>query len=75
MAKIYISSTYSDLVPYRKAVNDVLLQLGQHVIAMEQYVASDERPLSRCKADVESSDLYVGILAWRYGFIPPGHDR
>jgi HEAT repeat protein len=75
MAKIYVSSTYSDLIPHRKVVSDVLRQLGQQVIAMEDYVASDERPLARCQADVRSSDLYVGIFAWRYGFTPPGHDQ
>lgn len=75
MAKIYVSSTYSDLIQYRKAVSDVLRQLGQHVIAMEDYVASDERPLARCQADVRSSNLYVGIFAWRYGFTPPGQDQ
>src|SRR5438105_3839182 len=75
MAKIYISSTYDDLVEHRRAVNDVLLQLGQQVIAMEHYVASDQRPLARCEADVRACDLYVGIVAWRYGFIPAGQDR
>ena len=75
MATIYLSSTYSDLIPHRKAVSDVLRQLGQQVIGMEDYVASDDRPLARCEADVRSSDYYVGILAWRYGFTPPGQDR
>jgi FHA domain-containing protein/uncharacterized protein DUF4062 len=41
------------------------------VVAMEDYAASDERPLDRCLADVEASDVYIGIFAWRYGFIPP----
>ena len=45
MAKIYISSTFEDLKVYRKAVYDVLYQLGHKVIAMEDYVASDKRPL------------------------------
>lgn len=37
---------------------------------MERYVASDERPLDVCLADVAQCDLYIGIVAWRYGFIP-----
>ena len=40
------------------------------VIAMEDYVAQDERPLQKCLKDVSSSDIYVGIFAWRYGYIP-----
>src|SRR5262249_26918322 len=33
--------------------------------------ASDERPLDVCLQDVESRDIYVGIFAWRYGYVPP----
>jgi hypothetical protein len=27
--------------------------------------------LDKCLADVAASDLYVGIFAWRYGYMPP----
>ena len=37
---------------------------------MEDYVAKDQRPLQMCLDDVASSDVYVGIFAWRYGYIP-----
>ena len=40
------------------------------MIAMEDYVATDERPAAKCLADVASSDLYVGLIAWRYGYVP-----
>jgi len=70
VARIYISSTYRDLKDYRKVVYRTLRQMKHDVVAMEDYVAADERPLVRCLADVEASDIYVGILAWRYGFIP-----
>jgi hypothetical protein len=40
------------------------------VIAMEDYVATDQRPTEKCLADVAASDLYIGIFAWRYGYIP-----
>jgi len=70
MAKIYISSTYSDLKDYREAVYQTLRQLRYDVIAMEDYVAADQRPLDRCLADVAECDVYIGIFAWRYGHIP-----
>jgi hypothetical protein len=70
MARVYVSSTYSDLRGYRESVYRVLRQLGHDVVAMEAYTASDQRPLDRCLADVAASDLYVGILAYRYGYIP-----
>jgi hypothetical protein len=70
MARIYISSTYRDLKECRKEVYRTLRQMKHDVIAMEDYVATDERPLDRCLADVDACDLYVGIIAWRYGYIP-----
>lgn len=70
MAKVYLSSTYADLTDHRKAVYDILRKVGHDVIAMEDYVAMDERPASRCVLDVASSDLYVGLVGWRYGYVP-----
>lgn len=37
---------------------------------MEDYVATDSRPVDKCLADVAACDIYVGILAWRYGYAP-----
>jgi hypothetical protein len=74
MAKIYISSTYRDLEAYRRVVSDILRQAGHTVIGMEDYPAIDERPLDKCRKDVADCDIYVGIFAWYYGYIPP-HDN
>src|SRR5437870_3492290 len=71
LAKIYLSSTYNDLKAYREAVYHTLRQMGHDVIAMEDYVATDQRPLNKCLADVAKCDLYIGLFAWRYGYIPP----
>ena len=37
---------------------------------MEDMVVKDQKPLQACLEDVASCDVYVGIFAWRYGFIP-----
>jgi hypothetical protein len=42
---------------------------------MEEYTATDERTDVRCREDVATCDFYVGILAQRYGWIPPGEER
>ena len=68
--KIYISSTFVDLKDYRGKVYNQLRKLRQDVISMEDYVAGDQRPLAQCLADVADCEIYVGIIAWRYGFIP-----
>jgi hypothetical protein len=70
MAKIYISSTYGDLKEYREAVYHTLRQMRHDVIAMEDYVATDQRPLEKCLTDVAECDVYIGIFAWRYGHVP-----
>jgi hypothetical protein len=68
--KVYISSTYQDLVEYRAAVDRTLRRMGHDVIGMEQYVAEGSKPVDRCKADVRTADVYVIIVAWRFGYVP-----
>lgn len=33
-------------------------------------VVTDNRPLHKCLADVAASDIYVGLIGWRYGYQP-----
>jgi HEAT repeat protein len=68
---VFISSTYKDLKDFRSAVQLDIKKLGLNDLAMEYFVAEDCRPLERCLIDVRQCDLYIGIFAWRYGFIPP----
>jgi hypothetical protein len=75
MAIIYISSTYSDLKDHREAVYRALRRMRYDVIAMEDYVAADQRPLDKCLEDVAGCDLYVGIFARRYGYVPPDQEK
>ena len=72
MTTIYLSSTYKDLVEYRRIVFEALRKSGWEVIAMEDYVATDSRPLEKCLSDIsERADIYVGIIGFRYGYVPP----
>jgi len=75
MLRIYVSSTYEDLKDERKAARDAIQTLGHLAIGMEDYAASDERPLERCLRDVRSCQAYVGIFAWRYGFCPGNGEK
>ena len=70
MTSIYISSTFIDLAKHRDEVARALRRMRKIVVAMEDYTASDERPLDKCLADVANCDIYIGIFAHRYGFIP-----
>jgi Domain of unknown function (DUF4062)/AAA ATPase domain len=71
MTTIYLSSTYEDLKDYREVVYKALRKSGYNVIAMEDYVSTDQRPVDKCLKDVASTDIYVGIFAFRYGYVPP----
>jgi uncharacterized protein DUF4062 len=68
--KVYISSTYQDLIEHRAAVDRTLRRMGHDVFGMEQYVAEGSKPVDRCKADVRAADAYVIIVAWRFGYVP-----
>jgi hypothetical protein len=70
MARIYLSSTYADLQEHRAAVYHALRRLRHDVVAMEDYVAADRRPVDKCLRDIAECDIYVGIIALRYGYVP-----
>jgi|SRR5271165_7492737 len=66
----YVSSTYEDLKEHREAVCQVLRKMRYTVIAMEDYVARDNRMVDQVLQDVRDCDIYLGIFAWRYGYVP-----
>jgi len=67
---VYVSSTSADLEQHRAALKSALEKAQYDVECMEKYPAFDERPLSRCRADVARCDVYVLLVAHRYGFRP-----
>jgi hypothetical protein len=75
VARVYVSSTFADLEDHREAVRQAIRRMGHTDVAMEYYVAEDRRPLDKCLADVRDCDLYLIVMAWRYGYIPRGHNQ
>jgi eukaryotic-like serine/threonine-protein kinase len=67
---IFISSTRQDLIPYRDAVSLHLRKAGYEIREMEIMGARDQEPLEACLQEVVDAELFVGIYAYRYGFIP-----
>src|SRR5437868_932992 len=70
MATFYLSSTYEDLKDCRQRVTDALRKMGHTVVGMENYTASGAAPSDKCLKDVAGCEYYIGIFAWRYGYIP-----
>src|SRR5688572_4256157 len=69
---VFISSTSRDLLDHRAAVAKALLKAGYHPIDMADFVARPQGATTACLKEVAESDLFVGIYAWRYGYIPQG---
>jgi len=69
MAKVYVSSTITDLRQERGAVLD-WLRLARHQ-AVDSYLPDSDTVRDSCLDDVAACDLYVLILGHRYGFQPP----
>jgi len=71
----FISSTKIDLVRHREAVRDALLKNAYHPVEMEDFGARDVDPVTGCLRLVGESQVFIGIYAWRYGYVPPGAER
>ncbi len=64
---VFISSTYMDLKDYREAVWKLLESYNVNVLGMEKFGARKETPLETCLNEVERADIYIGIIATRFG--------
>jgi formylglycine-generating enzyme required for sulfatase activity len=69
---IFVSSTYIDLIEYRQAAREAVDDLRQKFEGMELMGAMDKEPVEACLDLVEKCDIFIGIYAWRYGYIPEG---
>ena len=70
MARIYVSSTVSDLWECSQKVSHELSRIG-HDVRCLGYAKGDAGPLDRRLLEVQSCDLYVGLVAFHYGYVPP----
>lgn len=73
--KIFLSSTYNDLIGYREAAARAIERLGQQPVRMEVFGARPVDPTNVCLQEISDSDALVGIYAHRYGYVPNGHSK
>jgi Domain of unknown function (DUF4062) len=72
--KVFLSSTSADLHKWRSRIDELLPYLGQFSVVMGRFA---ERPLGTVGAASVSLDelrdcqIYILLLGWRYGHIPP----
>jgi len=67
MVRVFVNSTWEDLRPERQAVEDALDRLGETYVGMENFGSRPETTREVSLAEVDRSDIYVGIFAHRYG--------
>jgi tetratricopeptide (TPR) repeat protein len=72
--KVFISSTYKDLIDYRAAAIRAVEGTNYQASKMEVFGARPDEPLTACLKEVEESDFFIGIYALRNGYIPEGAD-
>lgn len=72
---VFISSTSIDLPEHRQKVTEAIIELGLFPDGMERWPAADDNSLDFCLGKVDQADIFIGIYAHRYGWVPPGQDR
>jgi hypothetical protein len=66
---VFISSTYEDLSEERRLVWSLLEKFEVNVRGMEEFGARTTSPLDTCLAEVDISDIYIGVIAFRIGSV------
>ena len=72
--RVMISSTARDLPEHRREVMDACLRQSFFPVMMEHLPASDDDAIQESMQMVDEAQIYLGILAFRYGYVPKGHD-
>lgn len=73
--KVFVSSTYLDNKKRRKLVQDAITMAGMVWHGMEIFPAGTEPTVDECLRYAREADVLVGIIAWRYGWIPGNSDK
>lgn len=73
--RIFVSSTYEDLVDYRKAAEQAINDQNQKYEGMEYMGALDSDATTASLDKVAKCDLFIGIYAHRYGHVPDSSNK
>lgn len=69
--QIFVSSTYTDLIPVRRQVTEQILSMNHIPAGMEMFSASGRQQWTTIQKAIDNSDYYVLIIGERYGSISP----
>lgn len=69
---VMISSTTRDLHEFREQVMHACLRQGMFPVMMEHLPANDADAIRASLGLVDQADIYLGVFAHRYGYVPHG---
>jgi hypothetical protein len=69
-----ISSTAKDLPEHRRQVIEACQRVGLFPLPMEHLPADPADAAGVSVRMVDEADVYVGVFAYRYGYVPPSSD-
>jgi len=72
--KVVVSSTVLDLPVHREKVRDACLKLRLFPLMMEHLPATSGDAIRESRRLVNEANIYVGVFAHRYGFVPEGQE-
>ncbi|GAB4522392.1 MAG: hypothetical protein OHK0046_34850 [Anaerolineae bacterium] len=72
---VMLSSTSRDLPTHREIATNAILRSGMFPIIMETLTASLDDAISASLKMVDEAEVYVGLFAHRYGYIPDDPKR
>ena len=67
--RVFVASTWEDLKNERVEVLESLRQFYFQHVNMEYFGADPRQPIKKCLEEVQSADIFVGIIGHRYGTI------
>lgn len=67
--QVFISSTFTDLIPERQAAVSAVLKASHIPAGMELFTAGDRSQMDTIKEWIDESDVYMLILGGRYGSV------
>lgn len=66
---VFVSSTYTDLIPEREVAFQAIMEADCFPLGMENFVAVDDDQFEFIKRVIDDADYYVLIVGGRYGSI------
>jgi hypothetical protein len=71
--KVFLSSTFTDLVAEREAVLKALRRKRQSVLAMEDFLATPSTPLDTALQHLRDSDVMILVIGFKAGSLLPNN--